>query len=316
MGEQDIPIREISDARARMSELADELARRAEPEHLKELASEKAAELKAQAKERVIEKADELKLRAKEAVMRKTMDVKERADTPTGWSLLGALIGAGIGSVLMKKAFDARRTARFSASYESEGLYAGPPYTPAGTIDTGMVSTSSYESEGMDVKARVSEAASTVKEKVLGTAHGVSERASGLMDQAKDKASHLRERLPTRDDGRQAVDWFSHAMEDNPLLLAVGGIALGIIGASFLPVTSRERQLLELQLRKAKDSLTGTLSNLQSNLGSKLEEKLSTASSESESDEDEELDVSAASSSESDRGSVPQLPPLEHYRVH
>jgi len=313
MGEQDIPIREISDARARMSELADELARRAEPEHLKELAHEKAAELKAQAKERVVEKADEMKMRAKEAVMRKTMDVKERADTPTGWSLLGALIGAGIGSVLMKKAFDARRTARYSASYESEGLYAGPPYTPAGTIDTGMVETSSVSSGGMDVKARVSEAASTVKEKVLGTAHGVSERATGLMDQAKDKASHLRERMPTRDDGRQAADWFTHAMEDNPLLLAVGGIALGVIGASFLPVTSRERQLLEPQLRKAKDSLTGSLSNLQSNLGSKIEEKLSTSS---ESDEDEEMDVSAASSSESDRGAVPQLPPLEHYRVH
>jgi ElaB/YqjD/DUF883 family membrane-anchored ribosome-binding protein len=296
-----------------MSELADELARRAEPEHLKELAHEKAAELKAQAKERVVEKADEMKSRAKEAVMRKTMDVKERADTPTGWSLLGALIGAGVGSVLMKKAFDARRNARYTTSYEAEGLYAGAPYTPAGTIDTGMVGTSS--SEGSHLKERVSEAASTVKEKVLGTAHGVSERASGLMDQAKDKASHLRERMPTRDDGRQAADWFTHAMEDNPLLLAVGGIALGIIGASFLPVTGRERQLLEPQLRKAKDSLTGSLSNLQSNLGSKIEEKLST-SSDMDEDEDDELGASAASSSESDRGAVPQLPPLEHYRVH
>jgi ElaB/YqjD/DUF883 family membrane-anchored ribosome-binding protein len=296
-----------------MSELADELARRAEPDHLKELASEKAAELKAQARERVVEKVDEVKTRAKEAVMRKTMDVKERADTPTGWSLLGALIGAGIGSVLMKKAFDARRNARYSASYESEGLYAGPPYTPMGTIDTGMVDTSSSGSP--DMKARVSEAASTVKEKVLGTAHGVSERASGLMDQARDKASHLRERIPTRDDGRQAADWFGHAMQDNPLLLAVGGIALGVIGASFLPVTSRERQLLEPTMRKAKDSLTGSLSNLQSNLGSKIEEKLST-SSESDEDQDEELGASAASNAESDRGSVPELPPLEHYRVH
>jgi hypothetical protein len=295
-----------------MSELADELARRAEPEHLKELASEKAADLKAQAKERVVEKVDEMKGRAKEAVMRKTMDVKERADTPTGWSLLGALVGAGIGSVLMKKAFDARRNARYATSYEAEGLYAGPPYTPAGTIDTGMVGTSS---EGPDIKARVSEAASTVKDKVLGTAHGVSDRASGLMDQARDKASHLRERIPSRDDGRQAVDWFSHAMEDQPLLLAVGGIALGIIGASFLPVTSRERQLLEPTMRKAKDSLTGSLSSLQSNLGGKIEEKLS-AASESSEDQDDELDASASSSSEADRGSVPQLPPLEHYRVH
>jgi ElaB/YqjD/DUF883 family membrane-anchored ribosome-binding protein len=296
-----------------MSELADELARRAEPEHLKELAHEKAAELKAQAKERVVEKADEMKSRAKEAVMRKTMDVKERADTPTGWSVLGALIGAGIGSVLMKKAFDARRNAQYATTYDSQSLYAGAPYTPAGTIDTGMVGASS--SEGSDMKARVSEAASTVKEKVLGTAHGVSERASGLMDQARDKASHLRERIPTRDDGRQAADWFTHAMEDNPLLLAVGGIALGIIGASFLPVTNRERQLLEPHMRKAKDSLTGSLSSLQSNLGSKIEEKLST-SSESDDEQDEELGASAASNAESDRGAVPQLPPLEQYRVH
>ena len=50
MGEQDVPIREISDARARMSELADELARRMEPEHIKALASEKVTELKEQAR--------------------------------------------------------------------------------------------------------------------------------------------------------------------------------------------------------------------------------------------------------------------------
>ena len=137
MGEQDRAVHEISDSRARLSELATELSRRVDKEHVKEFATEKATELKERAREFATEKADELKQHAKdvatekaiemkdnarEAVMTKTTELKERADTPKGWSLLGAIIGAGVGSALMRKAFSVREE-----RYESE-LYGRDTY--------------------------------------------------------------------------------------------------------------------------------------------------------------------------------------------
>src|SRR5215207_5001815 len=97
MGEHDDALREIADARARMSELADELGRRANPELLKarakEFAHEKKEELTEHAKQLAADKRDELKqqardkvlglksqaYQAKETAMRKTYEWKDEA---------------------------------------------------------------------------------------------------------------------------------------------------------------------------------------------------------------------------------------------
>lgn len=330
MGEQDVPIREISDARARMSELADELARRMEPEHIKALASEKVTDLKEQARERATEKVDEIKSHAKEAVMRRTTEIKDRADTPKGWSMLGAILGAGVGSMLMKKAFDVR-----SRSEGSMRMYGGydldtPELVPApdgglmrptgdargmrssdigvrtSTDVGGYMSTGVSTDEGNDVgavdnlKSKASDVMGTAKDK----AYDLKDRASHMVDRAKDKASGLREHIPDRGMVKQrTTDWYGMVSE-NPVLLAIGGIAIGALAAGFLPVTDRERQLIQPAKAKVKERI--------STLGDQLETKLSGQTGDVNEDE---LQASAASESENERGTIPPLPPLDDFNT-
>jgi ElaB/YqjD/DUF883 family membrane-anchored ribosome-binding protein len=259
-------------------------------------------ELKEQAKDRAVEKADELKLRAKEAVMRKSVDIKERADTPRGWSMLGAILGAGVGSVLMKKAFDVRRRSEWATSFEGRRMYGeydreNPSLVPA--PDGGLMRPTgdARGTLGSDIGVRTSTdvgVMDTAKDK----AQELKERASHLVDQARDKASGLREHIPDRYAMRaRATDWYD-TVSDNPVLLAIGGIAIGALFASFLPVTNRERELIEPAKAKVKERI--------SELGDQLEGKLSGQS-------EEEFQSSAASESERERGSIPPLPPLDDY---
>lgn len=349
MGEQDRALHEIADARARLSELADELARKAEPDRLKALAHDKAEELKVKAKEfavhkkdelkqhakdAAVEKATELKTRTKETVMQRTMELKERADTPKGWSLLGALLGAGVGSALMRKAFT-RREERWSADSDTrygryrddrwresdrwreddrwryDGLrssgrtdvgYGEDRYATAERADIGYGAGTSYggvpfdefagrnpsvesedtsggvkarAAEGVhNVKERASEAAHNVKERAVdvkdravGKATEVRERAAGAVDHLRERASHLRERIPERQVVQQRTsDWFNRTLDEQPLLLALGGIALGMLASTLVPVSRKERELMEPAKRRAEEGI--------SQLGEQLNQKL------------------------------------------
>ena len=312
MGEQDVPIREISDARARMSELADELARRMEPEHLKAIAADKVSDLKEQARDKATEKVDELKTQAREAVMRKGYEVKERADTPKGWSMLGAILGAGVGSVLMKKAFDVRQQSQWNTRMYGDYDRSTPSLVPSpdgglmrptgdarGSLGTDSMNLGGVDSGG-GLKERASEAMDMAKDK----AHELKDRASGLVDRAMDKTHGLRERIPDRGELRhQASDWYG-TVSENPVLLAIGGLAIGALFASFIPVTNRERQLIEPAKAKVKERI--------SELGDQLESKLSGETGD-ESGREEEFQSSASSESERERGAIPPLPPLDDY---
>ncbi|MGZ3461490.1 MAG: hypothetical protein ACXU86_23610, partial [Archangium sp.] len=87
-------------------------------------------------------------------------------------------------------------------------------------------------------------------------------------------------------------------------LLAIGGIAIGALFASFVPVTERERKIFEPAKSKVKESI--------SNLGDQLESKLS-GQAEEESGHEAEFQSSAAAESERERGAIPPLPPLDDY---
>jgi hypothetical protein len=289
-----------------MSELADELARHAQPERVKglasekvsewkerakELATEKAGELKEHAKEAAVEKATEIKTRAKEAVMHKTMELKEQADTPRGWSLLGAILGAGVGAVLMKKAFTLRQERYDSGfeGYDREGFrYRGESYPSTGAYPgtaaagmsgdvsamggqmgasvgggMGVRADISGDSGGADLKGRAAEVTQSVK----GKAHELKERAWDAVGQVRDRGAHLRERIPSGGELKgRATDWFDQALERQPLMLALGSIAVGVFASMFIPVSARERQLIEPAKRKAQEGI--------SQLGEQLEQKL------------------------------------------
>ncbi|MFP2908649.1 hypothetical protein ACLESD_27085 [Pyxidicoccus sp. 3LFB2] len=382
MGEQDRALHEIADARARLSELADELARKAEPDRLKAMAHEKAEELKVRAKEFATEKTAELKQHAKDAavekatemkdaalgratdftthaketVMQRTTELKERADTPKGWSLLGALIGAGVGSALMRKAFTRREEHRYddyrdnrwreedrwrydgmragrdvgysdsdryaTAERTDIGYGAGTSYGDVGgyqgasvgyqgvasSYDTGAVgydrSVDTDDSNG-GLKARASETASNVKERasdaahsvkeravdvkerVMGKASHVRERAAGSMDHMKERASHLRERIPSREAVQyRTTDWFNRTVDEQPMLLALGGIALGMLASTLIPVSNKERRLIEPAKRRAEEGI--------SQLGDQLNQKLG-GSEEQSSDYEGRQGYSASS---------------------
>ncbi|HYO66658.1 MAG TPA: hypothetical protein VEU33_11295 [Archangium sp.] len=310
-----------------MSELADELARRMEPEHLKAIAAEKVSDLKEQARDKAVEKVDELKTQAKETVMRKSYEVKDRADTPKGWSMLGAILGAGVGSALMKKAFDVRQHSQWNSRMYGDYDRSTPSLVPApdgglmrptgdargslGTADLGVrtstdVGTSSsmnlggVDSGGGGLKERASDVMDMAKDK----ASGLKERASGLVDRAMDKTHGLRDRIPDRGQiQHQASDWYG-TVSENPVLLAIGGLAIGALFASFIPVTNRERQLIEPAKAKVKERI--------STLGDQLETRLSGQTGE-EGTQDEEFQASASSQSENERGAIPPLPPLDDY---
>jgi ElaB/YqjD/DUF883 family membrane-anchored ribosome-binding protein len=287
-----------------MSEIADELAIHAQPERVKALASEKVAEwkelakekatekvgeLKQQAKDAVTDKATELKTRAKEAVMHGTTELKERADTPRGWSLLGAIVGAGVGAVLMKKAFsvreeragaiggreDFRYRGENYSTFQRTDTYGSPAAGVSGDVSTmgsqvgigAGVGTDTWSNSGADTGPGIKERAADVAHSVQGKAHDLKERAMGAVGQVKDQASHLRERIPSGSEMKgQASAWFDRALETQPLMLAVGGIALGMFASIFLPVSARERQLIEPAKRKATEGIT--------QLGDQLEQKL------------------------------------------
>ena len=238
MGEQDRAVHEISDARSRLSELATELSRRVDKEHVKEFATEKAAELKERAKEMATEKAGELKQhakdvasekaievkdRAREAVMTKTSELKDRADTSKGWSLLGAILGAGVGASLMRKAFSVReeryegdRQLYGRGDYNENWRYGAydqrdtRPYdvrTATGGVDAGDLSTSarvSDSSQGLSMSGDVGfenrgvQGDSGVGHSMKDKVSDVKERAVEMKDRVKDQAHDLKERTMGR----------------------------------------------------------------------------------------------------------------------
>lgn len=306
MGEQDRAVHEISDSRSRLSELATELSRRVDKEHVKAFATEKSAELKERAKDFATEKADEFKQHAKdvatekahemkdharEAVMTKTTELKERADSPKGWSLLGAILGAGVGSALMRKAF----TVREERYEDDERLYGREEYGQSwryGAYDRRDVrSYDNIDRSDLASPARVSDttqglsmsgdvgfenradmnAGPSVKDKVSDKVSDVKGRAVEMKDHLKDRAYDLkdrvRDRVPDRGELKgKATHWFDRTLEEQPLLLALGGIAVGMVASSMLPVSRRERRLMEPAKHRVEERI--------SELGDRLTDKI------------------------------------------
>lgn len=271
MGEQDRAVHEISDARTRLSELALELSRRVDKEHVKAFAAEKGAELKERAKDVATEKAAEMKANAREAVMNKTMEIKERADSPKGWSLLGAIIGAGVGSMLMRKAFSARE------EYAGDRrLYGRDAYRENWRYGA-------YERRDLSSPARVNGEALSMSGDVGFEGHDVSvkDRVAGKASELKER---MTERLPDRSELRgrahdirgQAYSWFDRTMEERPMLIALGGIALGIVASSVIPVSRRERRIMG----PAKHQLEERISDLGDRITDKLKGEADTQGQE------------------------------------
>jgi len=206
MGERTDAKRSIESSARHMSEIAEELSRRASPHYIGEQAREKA--------------------------LNKTQEWKEEiVRSPMALGLIGGALGAAIGGALARN----RRGSSFRESRTAgEYGYGGPSRS---RFDLGYGEIRSREG---------SDGAGAMREKIAGGAQELKERAGDLVE-------GVRERIPTAAELGQKA-------EDNPMLIALGGIALGAIAALLLPVTRKERELLEPVKEKAGEAI-GTLGN-------------------------------------------------------
>jgi hypothetical protein len=142
-------------------------------------------------------------------------------------------------------------------------------------VDTGNGGMKAKAADAVsNVKGRAADAAHTVKDRASEAAHtvrdravDVKDRAAGAVDHLKERASHLRERIPSRDTVQyRTTDWFNRTVEEQPILLALGGVALGMLASTLIPVSNKERRLIEPAKRRAEESIN--------QLGDQLNQKL------------------------------------------
>jgi len=300
MGEHYDERREISDARERMSELAVEIAHRTSPEYVKE-----------QVRTFAGEKKIELKQRAKERVMRKTTEWKQVATgTPKGIGILGAIAGGVIGSFLAKRFAAARSGPMFERREYWDGRDQPSLYAEHGAYP--------YETTGDDLSALhadqsgggVGEKLQSVKQSVMDKAgdarHSVMDKASGALDSIRGTASNVREHIPSAGDVRmRATNWYDQHIDQQPLIFALGAVAFGMVASALIPVSSRERQLMEPAKRKVMQTV--------SQVGDQLQQKVDSMGGNADhQDNFEPPGISTAPISSSDSGSIPGVfPPLD-----
>ena len=155
--------------------------------------------------------------RARETALNKTNEWKEQVGTsPLALGIIGGTIGALLGRALAKE----RRT----KSYGSQDFR----YRPAFADEDGVRYGHTVESRRVDSDEPSS---GGIGEKIAGT-------AQELKDKAGDMVTNVRERIPTAAE-------VGHKADENPMLVALGGLALGAVAALLLPVSRKERELLE-----------------------------------------------------------------------
>lgn len=110
------------------------------------------------------------------------------------------------------------------------------------------------------VKNAVSDVVDATTTKLSGVAHDTQAKVAGAVDDAQPHVAKLRDnvgsvtagvrdaaidasrKLPDGDDARGAVNSAKGIMQDNPLGLAIGSIAVGLLLGSLLPVSAVERK--------------------------------------------------------------------------
>ena len=90
--------------------------------------------------------------------------------------------------------------------------------------------------QGESVASRVKEGASEAIEKTKDVVHRAKEGAADVLHKAKEIPGKIKE------GARHASDWFSTALEENPVLLAAGALAIGAIAGLCVPATEKEKQ--------------------------------------------------------------------------
>lgn len=74
-----------------------------------------------------------------------------------------------------------------------------------------------------------------------GALEEAGEKAAGAVENAKERAAGAVRKV--RENVRKASDWFGVTLERNPMLLAAGALAAGIVAGLSVPATDKEEEL-------------------------------------------------------------------------
>ena len=184
--------------------------------------------------------------------MNKTLEWKEQiTSSPLALGLIGGALGAAIGGSLARS-----RRASFSGDrWSSTGRFRSDRDS---SLERGAYAD--FGDEGP------SEAAGGMREKLA-------EGAQQLKDKAGNVMAEVRERIPSPSElGRKA--------DDNPMLVALGGLALGAIAALLVPVSRKERELLDPVKQRAGEAI-GTLGEKLGDTVQQAQQKIASTSGQS-----------------------------------
>lgn len=162
--------------------------------------------------------------------MKRAAELKDRAmASTTVLAAAGGSLGALVGALLARKrARASARKERFHRQQVSEKAEQARGEAAAGPADA---------------TERVSDAGVTLSEQAVEAGAGLRERAAEPGDENQEPAAGVRERLSSRGEAKaRTAGWYHQKVDQQPLLLALGSMALGMASAFLFPVTRLEHE--------------------------------------------------------------------------
>lgn len=179
-----------------------------------------------------------MKERAKEAAVQKSVEIKDRiAGSPVALGIIGGIATAGIAKLL-------------SHPRERNG-------NGNGQMSYQLTPETSAQTEGPDAAKP-------------GKGEQLKEKMGALTDKAKDQIDKVRDHIPTGAEVKTKAKELTARAGEQPLITALGALAIGAALGLLLPLTQRERRLLE----PARAQISDKLETLTTQVGDKVEEKV------------------------------------------
>jgi len=273
MVERDDARRSIEDARERMSEIAEELARRANPDRLRAMAKEEAVKRGKEFKDRAVNRGRDVGTRVLSSPpfiatvggvlgsVAGAMAARRFAQSHEeirSWQGASDRYGFGTGGAEILVEEDVRVQPDVASSYPASSYEdtAGYEGSSMGSSMGGSIGSSSGSSSG---GGGLTDKAGEIRSKVSERSHELRDRASSAAEDLKSRASEIshrmRDRMPSGGDIKVRSRDVVQRVERHPGFLLLGGLIAGAAAALLLPVTDVERQRVGPLRERARETI-------------------------------------------------------------